>query len=118
MKLLSPVPKNSLVVVDKKNLFTIDWLRWFQELAEYLSRVLNRYHTDYSGAATLVAGTVTVANTKVSSISYIRLTAQNEGSNNIGNVYIFSKTPGTGFVIKSSNASDTRQIFYEIVEVF
>ena len=65
------------------------------------------------GKATLAAGTVTVANTSVTTSSIILLTAQ---SSTTGTLSIGSITSGTGFVINSSYLSDTTTVGYLIFE--
>lgn len=65
------------------------------------------------GVATLVAGTVTVANTSVGANDRIFLTPQN-ASGTHGHVGISARTAGTSFTITSSSNTDTRQIAWEI----
>jgi hypothetical protein len=67
-----------------------------------------------SGTATLVAGTVTVANTKITSTSVIRVHTRTPGGTQ-GAVFISALTAGTSFTIKSTSASDTSVIYYEVV---
>jgi hypothetical protein len=67
------------------------------------------------GSVTLVAGTVTVANTSVTANTRIFLTV-NSSSANQGFVYVNTRTAGTSFVIKSSNAADTCNVAYLLVE--
>ncbi len=67
------------------------------------------------GTATLVAGTVTVANTSVTANSRIFLTAQNN-SGTVGSVSVSARTAGTSFTIKSTSAADTSLVAYEIFE--
>lgn len=114
-KALSPVP-NKAPVVDDSAQVTQDWARWFQDIYYFVSRLLNRYDSDKSGTATLVAGTVTVANARVTSTTKVRLTAQN-ASGTAGFLSI-TLNLGVGFTINSTNAADTRTVFYELVEVF
>lgn len=69
------------------------------------------------GVATLVAGTVTVANTSVTATSRIFLTAQSLGTvaapKAIG---VTARTPGTSFTITSADATDTSVIGWEMFE--
>ena len=65
------------------------------------------------GVATLVAGTVTVANTSVTANSRIFPAAQD--GNTVGALRI-TKTAGTGFTITSSNAADSGVVAYQIFE--
>jgi hypothetical protein len=65
--------------------------------------------------ATLSAGTVTVANTAVTSSSYIFVTSQSDGGTP-GFLRITAKTAGTSFVITSSSNTDTSTVAYIIIE--
>lgn len=76
---------------------------------------LRRTAANASGTATLVAGTVTVANTSVTTTSEIRLSYKQVGGTP-GAVFINAKTAGTSFVIKSTSATDTGVIAWEIVQ--
>jgi hypothetical protein len=67
------------------------------------------------GTATLVAGTVTVANTSVTANSRIFLTGQADGGTP-GFVRVSSRVPGTSFTITSSSGTDTSTVAYEIFE--
>lgn len=67
------------------------------------------------GAATLVAGTITVSNTKVTANSRIFLTPQ-DSSGTPGHVRISGRVAGTSFTITSSSAADTSLIAWEIKE--
>lgn len=70
-----------------------------------------------AGTATLVAGTVTVANTNVTANSIILLGGTvGAVAANAGALFISSATVGTGFTIKSTNAADTSTVGYVIVE--
>lgn len=68
------------------------------------------------GQATLVAGTVTVANTSVTASSRIFLSGQNAIVGAVGELTVTTITPGTSFVILSSSNTDTRVINYQIFE--
>ena len=113
---LSPFPNSSPAVQKESLRFTIDWTKWFNDLSYYVRRLLNSYDIRKSGIAVLVAGEVVVANVNVLATSYIRLTAQNTGGT-AGHLSI-TLTPGVGFTITSTSLTDTRTIFYEIVEGF
>jgi len=66
------------------------------------------------GTATLVAGTVVVANTSVTASSRIFLTAQD--ANTAGVPGVSARVPGTSFTINTNNAVDHGVIAYEIFE--
>lgn len=70
------------------------------------------------GTGTLVAGTVTIANTNVTANSIIMVTGQTDsgGFSSHGSLTIGTRVPGTSFVINSSIATDTRLVGYVIVE--
>jgi hypothetical protein len=67
------------------------------------------------GVATLVAGTVTVANTSVTANSRIFLTSQSDGGTP-GWVRVSARVAGTSFTITSSSGADTSVIAYQIIE--
>jgi hypothetical protein len=67
------------------------------------------------GTATLVAGSVTVANTSVTATSRIQLTSQADGGTP-GWLRVSNRTVGASFVITSSNSSDTSTVAYLITE--
>lgn len=67
------------------------------------------------GVATLVGGTVTVSNTRVTANSRIFLTPQ-AGSTNLGGVSVSARNAGADFTILSTNILDVRVIAYEIKE--
>jgi len=67
-----------------------------------------------SGTATLVAGTVTVANTSVTANSLVFLTVTLPGGT-VGYLSV-AVTAGTGFVITSSSALDTSTVGYIVVD--
>jgi hypothetical protein len=73
------------------------------------------YIQTIQGTATLVGGTVTVANTSVASTSQIFVTPINSSITNVGSVMVKSQTAGTGFVIQSSNPLDTSVVNWQIV---
>lgn len=66
-----------------------------------------------AGTATLVAGTVTVATTKVVAGSIIVLTPR--GNTNAGLLDIQTITAGTSFVIRSASGTDVRVIGWSIL---
>ena len=69
------------------------------------------------GIATLVAGTVVVANTSVTANSRILLTAQNLGTVTApSSLCVSARTAGTSFTILASQNTDTSTVAYEIFE--
>lgn len=69
------------------------------------------------GVATLVAGTVTVANTRVTAVSRIQLTGQTLGTVAVPSAMTISaRTVGTSFTILASALTDTSVVAWEIVE--
>lgn len=70
------------------------------------------------GTATLVAGTVTVANTSVTANTRVILGVKTPGATptNNGALFVSALTIGTGFTVKSTNASDVSVISYVLFE--
>ena len=68
-----------------------------------------------AGTATLVAGTVTVANTAVASNTIIVLSGQNSSGTH-GELTVSARTVGTDFTITSTSVLDTRSIGYMFVQ--
>lgn len=69
------------------------------------------------GVATLVAGTVTVANTSVTANSRIHLTIQSLGTvADPKPIAVTAKVNGTSFTIRSADATDTSVVAWEILE--
>lgn len=69
------------------------------------------------GVSTLVAGTITVANTSVTASSRIFLTAQSLGTVAVPQALaVTARTAGTSFVITSATATDTSVIAWELFE--
>jgi hypothetical protein len=66
-----------------------------------------------SGTVTLAAGTVTVANTEITSGSIIRLNRQAAGGT-LGQLSV-ALSAGTSFTVNSSSGTDTSTVYYEIV---
>lgn len=66
------------------------------------------------GIATLAAGTVTIANTSITAVSRIFLSAQDNLT--LGSLRVSARTVGTSFVVTSSLATDTGDVAYEIFE--
>lgn len=66
------------------------------------------------GVVTLAAGTATVSTTAVKSNSRIMLTNQNPGGT-VGFLHVSARTADTSFVITSSNAADTSDVAWMIV---
>lgn len=67
------------------------------------------------GRAVLVAGTVTVTDSRVTDTCNIYLTIQIPGGT-VGSPYIYSRTSGTSFVITSTEGADTSTVAWEISE--
>ena len=67
------------------------------------------------GQATLVAGTVTVSNTSVTTASRIFLSVHSIGGT-AGVITLGTVTAGASFVINSSSSSDTSTINWLIIE--
>lgn len=67
------------------------------------------------GVATLVAGTVTVANTSVTANSRIFLTINTPGGAP-GFLQVSARVAGTSFTILSSSGTDTSVVAWEIFE--
>jgi hypothetical protein len=69
------------------------------------------------GVATLVAGTVTVANTSVTASTRIQLTVQSLGTVTAPKaVAVTGRTAGTSFTITSADATDTSVVAWEMTE--
>lgn len=67
------------------------------------------------GLATLVAGTVTVTNTRIKANSRIFLSGQNSSGTH-GELTVSARVVGTSFTITSTSGTDTRQIGWLILE--
>jgi hypothetical protein len=67
------------------------------------------------GVATLVAGTVTVANTTITGVTRIIYSVQSAGGTQ-GFLRIASRTIGTNFTITSTNAADTSTVAWVLFE--
>jgi len=67
-----------------------------------------------TATATLVAGTVTVADASITANSVIRLSSKTLGGTP-GALFVSAKTAATNFTITSSNAADTSVVQYEII---
>lgn len=68
------------------------------------------------GTVTLTGGTATVNTTVVTANSIIQLTVQGGTLTNVGFQYISARVAGTSFTITSSNASDTSDVGWCIIE--
>lgn len=64
--------------------------------------------------ATLTAGTVTVADTKITANSRILVSVLVPGGT-VGTPYVAARTAGTGFTITSTSGADTSVILYDIL---
>lgn len=71
--------------------------------------------TPTMGLATLIGGTVTVANSTITATSKIFVTPQG-GLLNVGTVWVSSRVNGTSFTITSANVLDARVVAYQIYE--
>lgn len=72
-----------------------------------------------SGVATLVAGTVTVANTSVTATTRIQLTAQSLGTVTAPKALgVTARTAATSFTITSADATDTSVVAWFLVESY
>ena len=67
------------------------------------------------GTAVLVAGQVVVSNTTVTASTRIQVTIQAPGGS-VGSAYVFARTPGASFTIKSTSGSDTSTVAYLMTE--
>lgn len=77
-------------------------------------RALNVAGAVKTGTATLVGGTVTVADAAITATSSIRL-SQRQVFGTPGALYVASRTIGVGFTIASTNAADASSVYYEII---
>lgn len=68
-----------------------------------------------TGTATLVAGTVTVADTSITANSVIRLTSKTAGGT-VGAPFVSARSAGASFTITSTNTADSSVIQYEILQ--
>jgi hypothetical protein len=66
-----------------------------------------------AGTATLVSGTIAIANTAVTANTKVRV--WNDSASGIVGALSVAIEAGTGFTIKSSSGSDTSTVYYEIV---
>lgn len=67
------------------------------------------------GAATLVAGSVTVNTTAIGAASVVMLTGQNS-SGAAGELTISARVAGTSFTITSASGTDTRSVGWLILD--
>lgn len=73
--------------------------------------------TALSGTATLVAGTVVVNTTAVTAVSRIHLAVQSLGTVTVPSALAVSaRTPGTSFTILASQATDTSNVAWQLME--
>jgi hypothetical protein len=66
------------------------------------------------GTATLVAGTVVVADTRITANSIIRVVSKTLGGT-AGALFISAKSVGTSFTILSTSNTDTSVVRYEVL---
>lgn len=76
---------------------------------------LNDGSNEQMGVATLVGGTVTVNNTKITANTRIFLTTQTLGGT-IGVQYISARSAGTSFTITSTSGADTSTVAWLLIE--
>jgi hypothetical protein len=69
------------------------------------------------GTATLSGGAATISCPLLDATTVVQLTIQDPNGATPGVLYISSKTVGTGFVITSTNSSDTCSVFWNIIRV-
>lgn len=70
-----------------------------------------------SGVSTLVAGTVTVANTSVTATTRVQLTAQSLGTVTAPKALaVTARTAGTSFTITSADNTDTSVVAWLLIE--
>lgn len=69
--------------------------------------------TPKRGTAVLVAGAVTVALPAVTAASQILIGMLTPGGT-VGAPFVFSKTPGAGFVVHSTSGTDTSTVAYAV----
>lgn len=67
----------------------------------------------YGGTAVLVAGTVTVADTKIKAGSVIEVGVLTPGGTQ-GAPFVSTKTAGTSFVLQSTSTTDTSTLWYRV----
>jgi hypothetical protein len=91
-----------------------DWTRYLRQVVHEFLKLEDGANKSM-GVATLVAGTVTVSNTRVQANSRIFLTGQNSSGTH-GELAVSARAAGTSFTITSSNAADTRDIAWMIIE--
>lgn len=71
--------------------------------------------TNVVGTATLVAGTVTVANTTIRNDSLILVSYNTPDVGNTSNLYVTNLVPGASFTITSDNVADTSTVNYQVI---
>lgn len=69
----------------------------------------------HSGVATLTAGTVVVSEVSITADTLVFLTAQ-DGGVSTGSLRVSARTPGVGFTILSTQAGDTCDVAWLLVE--
>lgn len=91
-----------------------DWTRYLRNIVHEFLKIEDGANR-YMGVATLVAGTVTVSNTKVRDNSRIFLSGQNSSGTH-GELTVSDRTEGTSFTITSASATDARDVAWMIVD--
>jgi hypothetical protein len=90
------------------------WTRYLRECVFEFIAVQDGLNKSL-GVATLVGGTVTVANTRVLNDSRIFLSGQNS-SGASGGLTVSARVEGVSFTVTSTSGSDTRDVAWWIVE--
>jgi hypothetical protein len=91
-----------------------DWTRYLRQVVHEFLKLEDGTNKSM-GVATLVAGTVTVANTRVRANSRFFLTGQ-DSSGTHGELTVSARVAETSFTITSSSGTDTRQVAWLILE--
>lgn len=79
------------------------------------SIAINDGNNEQMGVSTLIAGTVTVSNVKVTANTRIFYSVQSAGGTQ-GFLRISARTPGVSFTISSTSGTDTSQIAWLLIE--
>lgn len=91
-----------------------DWTRYLRQVVHEFLKIEDGTNKAM-GISTLVAGTVTVSNTRVQATSRIFLQGQNSSGTH-GELTVSARVAGTSFTITSSNAADTRDVAWLIID--
>lgn len=91
-----------------------DWTSYLRQIVHEFLKIEDGTNKSM-GVATLAAGTVTVANTRIQATSRIMLTGQNSSGTH-GELTVSARVVGTSFTITSTSGADTRSVAWLIVE--